>query len=365
MCNGEPAFLFLLLIILPLAACADPATNEEALNKADHSIQTPPSNSATSPPAAIVRPLQAVLQASFEINGAGGNVDSIAFWEATDPADSLLFVTAKENSLVEVWQFPFVSNEKPPLKHDTFGDSQVNGVAVDQDADLLFVSVSKPANTVAVYSLPTLEFQRSFVNNQISLGKEPGIGLYHQAGGDTLVYVTTDADQSVHVYKTESGEQTNATKLDHELEMVLADEYHDIIYIPDETGSRGILAYDPNLASLERNGQRSFGAGLFEKDAEGIILYTCQNDGVDNGQGFIVVADQRKPETDFEFFDRETWQHLGTFRLSGVGNTDGLGSTQIALPGYPLGLFTAVNDDSAVAGIGWDQVLDMMDLICP
>lgn len=341
-----PRFLALLLIVITLCACAGSASDEAV------------SDTAVAPAP------QTTLPAAFDINGAGSNVDSIAFWEAPDPQASLMFVTGKGNSLVEVWQYPFIGNERPFLQHEIFGASQVNGVAVDQEAGLLFVTVADPANTVAVFTLPTLEFERSFVDNEISLGKEPGIGLYHQDGAATLAYVSSDADQAVHVYNTESGEQTNMARLDHELEMVLADEYENIIYIPDETGQRGILAYDPNMEPLTRNGANSFGAGLFQNDAEGIILYACQDNDADNGHGFFVVSDQRKPETDFEFFDRQSWQHLGTLRLSGVGNTDGVGSTQISLPDYPLGLFTAVNDDNSVAGIGWDRILTAMGLSC-
>src|SRR5574339_486505 len=37
----------------------------------------------------------------FDVRGDGQNVDSISFWEAADPAQSLMFVTSKGNSSVE------------------------------------------------------------------------------------------------------------------------------------------------------------------------------------------------------------------------------------------------------------------------
>jgi hypothetical protein len=145
---------------------------------------------------------------------------------------------------------------------------------------------------------------------------------------------------------------------------MLVDEYYEVVYIPDETGRRGILAYDPGIAPYYRNGRNDFGGHVFQQDAEGIVLYRCQTNGRDNGQGFIVLSDQRKPVTDIEFFDRQSWEHLGTLHLGGVANTDGLGSTQIPLPGYPAGLLTAINDDTSVVGIGWDTVLSAMKLHC-
>ena len=78
--------------------------------------------------------------------------------------------------------------------------------------------------------------------------------------------------------------------------------------------------------------------------------------GKDTGEGLIIVADQRKPLTDFEVFDRKSWFHLGTFRIQGVSNTDGIASTQQVLPGYPHGIFAAVNNDSSVVGVRWDKI---------
>ena len=49
---------------------------------------------------------------------------------------------------------------------------------------------------------------------------------------------------------------------------------------------------------------------------------------------------------------------LGTLRLEGISNTDGIASTQRPLPDYPLGLFAAIDDDAATAIVGWDVILE-------
>ncbi len=275
-----------------------------------------------------------------------------------------MFVTAKANSLVEVWPFPFSGGERPPLRHESFGQSQVNGVAVDQARDLLYISVSRPASVVAVFALPDLTFVRSFVRGADDLGDEPGLALVDTADGQSRVYVSSDAGRFVHVYDAASGAAVAAVPLPHELETILFDPFYGVVYIPDETGARGVLAYDRDLAPYQRDGRHSFGAGLFQNDAEGAVLYTCPGGGADDGRGFIVVADQRRPETDLEFFDRQSWDHLGSLRLAGVSNTDGLGSSQAAWPGYPLGILAAIDDDGRAAGIGWDRVLAAMDVSC-
>jgi hypothetical protein len=49
---------------------------------------------------------------AFELDGKGKNVDSIAFWETPDSSSTLMFVTAKDNDLLEVWQYPFIRQQK-------------------------------------------------------------------------------------------------------------------------------------------------------------------------------------------------------------------------------------------------------------
>lgn len=78
-----------------------------------------------------------------------------------------------------------------------------------------------------------------------------------------------------------------------------------------------------------------------------------------------MISDQRKPQTEYEFFDRQSWQHLGTLKITGVSNTDGVGSIQAARPGFPLGLFAAINDDGTTVGVGWDVIFAATGLACP
>ena len=65
---------------------------------------------------AILQPFGTVtVDPGFDLNGIGKNIDSPGFWEGPDPEKTLLFVSAKSNELVEVWEFPFVDNELPAL----------------------------------------------------------------------------------------------------------------------------------------------------------------------------------------------------------------------------------------------------------
>jgi hypothetical protein len=289
---------------------------------------------------------------AFELNGVGTDVDSIAFWEAPEAAQTLMFVTGKGNDVVEVWQHPFQGNERKPL---TFR-ANVNGVAVDQETDLLYVA----DRVVSVFGLPTLQLQRTFGRGIIGVG-ENNIDILKQSDGRTIIYVSED--HKIHrfagdVQATYLGSFTPAVS---SIETVLADDFHQVIFVPEEQGPAGrpgLHAYQPGGAPLLRNGTNVFGSsGIFDSDEEGILLYTFPSDGTyDHGSGFIVVADQRSDLTDFEFFDRQTWAHLGTLRIEGVSNTDGIASTQQAMPKYPLGLFAAINNDRTTVGLGWDVI---------
>lgn len=298
----------------------------------------------------------------FELDGPGRNIDSIDLWEAPQAANTLLFVTAKDNSLLEVWEYPFTNNGKPPLKHLTFSHSQVNGIVVDQETDRMYIAISEPSSTVSVFSLPDLKFIMNFNKWGADYQGEPNIALLKLAGGEKRVYVS--ADDVVYIHDAATGTYLDQFKPVKGLETIAADHFYQRLYIPDENERTGVYVYHPDGKPYYQNGAHRFGEKNFRKDAEGIIIYTCPPDGsTDNGGGFIVVSDQIGAQTEFEFFDRESWRHLGTLKIKGVSNTDGIASCQKALPDYPLGLFVAVNNDRTTVGVGWDVIFREMGVL--
>jgi hypothetical protein len=297
---------------------------------------------------------------AFHVNGKGKNIDSIAFWEAPDHADTLMLVTAKRNSLVEVWKYPFVDNEQSPLINPAFVGSRVNGIVVDHESDLLYVSVAQPVSATFAFKLPQLELTMRISRRKDNLGSEPNLALMKLPGGEKRLYIS--ADDLVYIHNA-SGRFLGQFIPGREIEMMVGDNFHQVLYIPDENGRTGVYAYSPDGAEYVINGTNRFGEGsIFDEDAEGIVMYACAVNGEDTGEGLIVVADQRKDQTDFEVFDRKSWKHVGTVRIEGVSNTDGIASTQQALPCYPLGLFAAVNNDTSVVGVGWHTIFEAIAL---
>lgn len=297
------------------------------------------------------------LPPDFEVNGAGQDVDTITFWETPDPTQTLMFVTAKASQLVEVWQYPFVDNEMQPLRHSSFGSgTRVNGVVFDQERDELYVVTSAPVSTVSVFSYPGGEFKREIIKGDHDLRSEPNIDIYFRSNGERRIYVT--ADNIVYVYNGETGQELFDFEPSTSIETVIADEYYQRLYIPDEKTRKGVFVFNPDGTPYSQDGKQVFGGGdIFQSDEEGILLYTFPSNGTsDNGAGFIVISDQKSDQTDFEFFDRQTWEHLGTLNVEGVSNTDGIASTQRTLPDYPLGLFACINDDGTTVGLGWHTI---------
>lgn len=303
------------------------------------------------------------IEPAFQVDGAGENVDTIDFWEAPDVANTLMFVTAKDNSLIEVWKYPFEDNEQSSLVHSTFSNSNVNGVIVDQETDLLYVSIGEPSNTVSVFTLPDLTFVHNFNKQNVELAIEPNLALLKLPNGDKQIFLSSET--TVYIHEASSGNYLGEFTPEKGLETMTADNYHQVIYIPDENDRTGVYAYHPNGDPFERNGSNNFGNnGIFDEDAEGIWLYRCTDgNGADNGNGLIVVSDQRESLTDFEVFDRITWEHLGTFNIDGVANTDGIASFQTVLPDYPYGIFAAIHDDSETAGVGWHDIFDAIGAV--
>jgi len=311
------------------------------------------------------------LVVDFAVNGAGRNVDTIAFWEAPDVTDSLMFVGAKSSDLVEVWRYPYSSpdDELTPLTHACITEG-TNGVFVDQEENLLYISMVYTA-TVCVFRVPDLAYVTE-ITIPASFRREPNLALLKLGEGRTRLYVSDD--DIVYIVDPASGVILSTFVPVAGLETMYGDNYEQILYIPDENERTGIYAYDPdgNLL-LPSNRSRLGDDTIFDSDAEGILVYTCPSDGTsDNGQGFIVVSDQIDDATignDFEFFDRESGQYLGSMKLtlpdgSYVYNTDGIASTQRNSTRFEGGLFAAIHDDAETVGLSWQKIVSATGLQC-
>lgn len=292
----------------------------------------------------------------FDVRGDGENVDSLAFWEATEPAQSLMFVTSKNNPSIEVYQYPFESQ----LTTISCGEAS-NGVLVDQENDILYIT-ERDSNNVCAFDLPALDHNDalSFATASTSNQSEPNLTILNLQNGESRIYVSYD--NTVYFHDAETGKSLGQFTPSEEVETMYGDDFYQLLYIPDERRPTGIYSYsaDGNPAGSP------FGVPpVFERDAEGVSVYKCTSTGGDdNGDGLIVVSDQKGDMTDFEVFNRRTKVHLGTINISGVNLTDGIAITQQSSTDYPFGLLVVIDDDTSAIGIGWDTILEKTGLSC-
>ena len=292
----------------------------------------------------------------FDLDGDGRNVDSIAFWEAPDPTASLMFVTSKGNESIEVYQYPF----QEQLRTLSCGEAS-NGVWVEQASAILYVT-GRESNQVCAYTLPdlSLDSAHSFKTAATRDWSEPNLALLTLPDGRKRIYVSYD--EVVYYHDAENGNSLGSFKPEKGLETMFADDYYQALYIPDEGDRSGVYIYDKDG---NRAGQTFGDRSIFDSDAEGIWVYKCfSREGSDNGEGLIVISDQKEDQTDFEFFQRSSKAHLGTLTIDGVNNTDGIAITQQASPAYPMGLLAVIDDDDSTVGVGWETIFEITGLSC-
>ena len=276
------------------------------------------------------------------LNGNGQNMDTADFFNADPATESMLFVTAKSNDIIEVWKYPYDE------QFTTLNISGTpNGVAVD--GNRLYVGIYGSNPRVEVYELPDLDYVQTIGAGTIANG-ETNLDILHLPNGDIRIYVSDDTPR-VLGFNALTGQLEAIIMLSpyfQSVETVLCDDYHQIIFVPDEDGVTGVHYFSPYGSHYG-----SFGAGDFQSDAGGITLYDAGY-----GRGYVIVADQKNPLSEFEFYDRQTFDHVGVLKLTGVNNTDGIVLTQQSSGLYPSGVFAAIDDDATTALISWRTVMD-------
>jgi myo-inositol-hexaphosphate 3-phosphohydrolase len=297
---------------------------------------------------------------AFELDGPGKNTHAPCFWaNPADPGASLLFATAKDSGLVEVF-----NATTGALVGAVPGFGRPNNCTVEGD---LLLTTDETAHDVVVHHVPDLTLMRTFGQDMIV---PQGIDVLTRSDGQRLVYVIDSGNASVHVYDLATGAPVRsfATGFGLEMEPILADDRYQRIFIARQdatTGPRGIGIFSSQGTYLGE-----FGSAAFSRDPEGMALYAC-GDG-----GYIVAADQMTTATQFEVFDRVTLQHVGTFEIEdGSGDftdsTDGVAILQTPLPGFPNGVFAACDGCGStlpeeVDVIGWDRIASVLGLnVCP
>lgn len=343
----------LFIIMVVLSSCAAPGSPTEIVIIFPTPSPKAPVNVSLEPFGTVTI---AASEMEFEVSGDGENIDSIAFWEASDPAQSLMFVTSKNNASIEVYRYPF-KNQQTTI---SCGDAS-NGVWVDQENDVLYIT-ERDSSNVCAYGLPALDNNDalSFTTAATGNQSEPNLTILKLQNGQSRIYVSYD--NTVYFHDAGTGKSLGQFTPSEEVETMYGDDYYQVLYIPDERRPSGIYSYD---ADGDPTGSPFGVPPIFEKDAEGVSVYKCATTGGDDtGEGLIVVSDQKGDMTDFEVFNRKTKAHLGKINITAVNLTDGIAITQQSSPEYPFGLLVVIDDDTSTVGVGWDTILERTGLSC-
>jgi 3-phytase len=277
----------------------------------------------------------------------GKNVDSPAIWIAPKPEDSLVLLSEKGARQVMV----FKADAKATFVRRFGKMKRPNGIAILQNVaigsikkDLAFIT-DRDGSIVHVYSIPDFEPVGSLAENV----KEPmGISLYHRKSDNAVfAYIVRkfgkDNDKVIRFRITEqNGRITGAREISFGRELltnqetIVVDTGRELLYIADENRHE-VKVYD-----LDGKLVTTFGRGHFSAQVEGIALTGC-------GKSGLIIATDQRGVTEFEVFDRVTFEHLGTIKTS-LRVTDGVALTEVALPDYPRGLFVAHSDPDGSGG---------------
>lgn len=294
----------------------------------------------------------------------GKNVDSPAIWIAPKPEDSLVLLTEKGGGQVMV----FKADAKATFVRRFGRMKRPNGIAILQNVpvgsikkDLAFVT-DRDGDIVYVYSVPDFELVGTFAEK---LKQPMGISLYHRKSDNAVfAYIVRKFgrdDEKVIRFRIaeQQGRVTGSREINFGKELltnqetIVVDPERELLYVADENRHE-VKVYD-----LDGKPVGVFGKGHFSAQVEGIALTGCGK------SGFIIATDQQG-STEFEVFDRATFQHLGTIKTS-LKVTDGVALTELKLPDFPRGLFVAHSDPDHSGGrhaefYNLDQLLESIGL---
>lgn len=314
------------------------------------------------------------------------NIDSPTFYQSEDGKTNLLIATSKANHNLWVYN-PETGDFIKTIGHKgkELGEfKRPNGVWVIDDYLLV---CERDNHRVQILKLP--DFEPIGTVGQSDLLYPYGLTVYKDKAGVYQMYVTDNFEgendapyptfdklnNRVHHYSF----SISSGKLDWKLEKKFGDtkgkgmlwvvesiyadpENNNLLIAEEDKNNLGIKVYDlkgnfKGVIISEVNDK-----DLFVYQAEGMALYDCGN-----GEGFWIATDQdyyKTKNNTFHFFDRKTFDYIGSFISEKTDNTDGCWLTQKPFGKFDKGAFFAVHDDGGVGIINWKDIEATLKLKC-
>jgi 3-phytase len=353
-------------LALLLAACATAAPSRPAIP-------------AAGAPAGVAPATATVAEAFVSEPVAGEELDSLATWTAED-GRTLLVASAKSGHRLVLFDGDSgaLAGTHGEKGHAPGQFLRPNGLAVF--ADLLFV-VERDNRRVQVLSLPGLAPVGTFGGDEL---RSPyGIWLHETAPGELAAYVTdsfmdgerfdvvppvAQLAERVRRYGLRVHADGTAVEARHlgafgdtgagalrMVESIGGDPVHDRLLVADEYRRDHSSLREYRLGGAYAG--RSLPDGTFDGEAEGVVLWSCRNDG-----GYWIAVDQQAPLTRFHLFDRGDLSAAGSFSGTLTAQTDGIALHAASTPRFPAGALFAVHDDRAVVAFDLRDVVRALAL---
>jgi 3-phytase len=364
-----PSQACIVLVAALLVACAAPSGPRS---------DPPPAAASAAPPHAPTVPERYV---SAELPAE--ELDSLATW-STPEGGLWLLATGKASHRLTV--FDAATGR---ILRTVGGRGQApgrflrpNGVAVF--GDHVFVT-ERDNRRVQVMRLPGFEPAGTFGEREL---RSPyGLWLHEPAPGELEMFITDsfmygdrydvvppahELDQRVRRYRIAfdpagmvraryegSFGDTGAGTL-HRVESIAGDPAQDRLLIADEHVEKGSTLREYTLSG--RYTGRSLPPRSFSAEAEGVVLWTCREDGDAPTGGYWIAVDQLSPLTTFHVFERDSLALAGSFRGETTSWTDGIALHAAAIPEFPFGALFAVHADKAVTAFDLGGIVRALEL---
>lgn len=183
-------------------------------------------------------------------------------------------------------------------------------------------------------------------NDSIDSGPNYGLTLYHSSVDGRFYAFTSSESGAIRQLRLSeaagkvTGTQVRAWSLGSITEGCVADDETGLVYFAQEDVAIWQIGAEPDDPTSGTSVARVGDASGLKDDIEGITIYYAAN-----GNGYLIASSQGN--STFKVYQRAAPHAFVTsFSVSGVGSTDGVDVTNVALgPGFPLGVFVCHNDN--------------------
>lgn len=290
--------------------------------------------------------------------------DDMALWlHPDDPGKSVVIASDKANGNVVVYGLDGASHQtvvldKPgniDLRHDVpWGDACADLVVINERVDAVLVVLRVDRDTGELSRIDP---------GDLAIGGNYGLGLHLSAEGRLSAFTGPEGPTTIQRFDLAPAPDGSATiaatdwsYTASQIEGMVADDAAGRLFLGEEDVGIWSIAVD-DASDVVMVAAVDDASGL-TADVEGLTIYH-------RGQGGYLIASSQGASKYTVLDLLPPHAPVGEFRITGVGETDGIDVVNVALgDAFPEGLFTAHNgaDCCPVVGVSWRSIADDLGL---